>query len=215
MANYYLATEAAPRAAKILLLLKELVDNQNQLVAKDATTLEDNSSAITTMLMLVTLIIIVISFIISKIITKAISRPITDAITLANSISSGNLSNQLKPTFNDETGQLLNAIGKMQAQLVKREILANDFTAQIGAISKAQAIIEFNMDGTIITANENFLDTVGYSLAEIQGKHHSIFAEPEYAASNEYQTFWSRLNQGLHESAQYRRLGKNGKAIWL
>ncbi len=215
MANYYLATEAAPRAAKILLLLKELVDNQNQLVAKDATTLEDNSSAITTMLMLVTLIIIVISFIISKIITKAISRPITDAITLANSISSGNLSNQIKPTFNDETGQLLNAIGKMQAQLVEREILANDFTAQIGAISKAQAIIEFNMDGTIITANENFLDTVGYSLAEIQGKHHSIFAEPEYAASNEYQTFWSRLNQGQHESAEYRRLGKNGKAIWL
>lgn len=90
-----------------------------------------------------------------------------------------------------------------------------DYSGQIEAISKAQAVIEFNMDGTIITANENFLLTLGYSLDEIQGQHHSMFVEPELKASNEYKEFWQSLNLGQFESKEYKRLGKGGKEVWI
>lgn len=90
-----------------------------------------------------------------------------------------------------------------------------DYLGQIEAINKSQAVIQFNMDGTIITANALFLKTVGYSLEEIQGKHHSMFAEPGVAESEEYRRFWQKLNQGQFDSGEYKRVGKGGKAVWL
>jgi len=97
----------------------------------------------------------------------------------------------------------------------KYEALNADYTSQIEAISKSQAVIEFNMDGTIIQANDNFLNTVGYSLEEVQGKHHRMFVEPSYAQSQEYAQFWERLNAGKYAAARYKRLGKGGKEIWI
>jgi len=94
-------------------------------------------------------------------------------------------------------------------------IKAMEDAEKVIAIDKAQAIIEFNMDGTIITANDNFLQTVGYRLDEVQGKHHSIFVEPEFKASAEYQQFWEKLNRGESESKEYKRLGNGGKEIWI
>ena len=92
---------------------------------------------------------------------------------------------------------------------------AADFAGQLGAISKSQAVVEFSMDGRIIHANENFLRTMGYTLAEVKGKHHSMFAEPAYAASLEYRMFWEKLNRGEFDSGQYKRLGKGGREVWL
>lgn len=83
------------------------------------------------------------------------------------------------------------------------------------AIDKVQAIIEFNMDGTIITANDRFLSAMGYTLGEVQGKHHSIFVEPAYKDSVEYTQFWAKLNRGEFESAEYKRIGKGGKEVWI
>ena len=85
--------------------------------------------------------------------------------------------------------------------------------AELNAIHKSQAVIEFNLDGTIITANENFLTTVGYSLAEIQGKHHSMFVEASYAQSAEYQQFWANLRGGKFDAREYKRLAKGGREI--
>ncbi|WAR46545.1 methyl-accepting chemotaxis protein [Methylomonas rapida] len=90
-----------------------------------------------------------------------------------------------------------------------------DYLGQIEAINKSQAVIQFNMDGTIITANALFLKTVGYSLEEIQGKHHRMFTEPGVAESEEYRQFWQKLNQGQFDGGEYKRVGKGGKAIWL
>ncbi|AWB66704.1 chemotaxis protein [Saccharobesus litoralis] len=90
-----------------------------------------------------------------------------------------------------------------------------NFAGQIAAIGKAQAVIEFNLDGTILNANDNFLTTTGYQLDEVQGKHHSMFVEPSYAASSEYQAFWQRLAQGKFEQAEYKRLAKGGREIWI
>jgi methyl-accepting chemotaxis protein len=87
--------------------------------------------------------------------------------------------------------------------------------AQVEAISKSQAVIEFNLDGTIVTANENFLKTLGYSLGEIQGKHHSMFVEPAMRDSAAYREFWASLNRGQYQAAQYKRIGKGGKEVWI
>jgi methyl-accepting chemotaxis protein len=87
--------------------------------------------------------------------------------------------------------------------------------SQAAAISKSQAVIEFNLDGTIITANQNFLSTLGYSLDEIKGKHHSMFVEPAVRDSNDYREFWARLNRGEFQAAHYKRIGKGGKPIWI
>jgi methyl-accepting chemotaxis protein len=87
--------------------------------------------------------------------------------------------------------------------------------AQVAAISKSQAVIEFNPDGTIVTANENFLKTLGYSLGEIQGKHHSMFVEPATRESAAYREFWAKLNRGEFQAAEYKRIGKGGKEVWI
>ena len=86
---------------------------------------------------------------------------------------------------------------------------------KMDAVSRAQAVIEFTPDGQIITANDNFLGVVGYALDEIQGKHHRMFVDPAEAASPEYAAFWAKLNAGEFVAAEFRRLGKGGKEVWI
>ena len=85
----------------------------------------------------------------------------------------------------------------------------------LAAIGKSMAVIEFSMDGSIITANENFLSAMDYTLEEIKGKHHSMFVEPNFRSSSEYQQFWEKLNRGEYQAAEYKRIGKNGKEVWI
>ncbi len=90
-----------------------------------------------------------------------------------------------------------------------------DFEGQIEAVGKAQAVIEFNLDGTIITANDNFLSALGYTLVEIQGQHHRMFVEESFRNSVEYRQFWEALNRGEYQAAEYKRVGKGGKEVWI
>jgi len=90
-----------------------------------------------------------------------------------------------------------------------------EFAAQAEAISRAQAVIEFNMDGTIVTANQNFLNALGYALPEIRGKHHSMFVDPAMRDSAEYREFWANLNRGQFDAGEYKRIGKGGKEVWI
>lgn len=90
-----------------------------------------------------------------------------------------------------------------------------DFKGQIEAINKVQAVIHFDLNGNIIDANPLFLDAVGYSIGEIKGKHHSLFVEPAYAQSKEYQDFWDNLRNGQYQSHVFKRIGKGGKEIWI
>ncbi len=92
----------------------------------------------------------------------------------------------------------------------------NDTTkAELEAFDRSQAVIKFDMDGVILTANANFLDITGYTLQEIQGKHHSLFVTPSERSSQAYATFWTALKRGEYQSAEYLRLGKGGKEIWI
>ncbi|KHA77458.1 chemotaxis protein [Janthinobacterium lividum] len=90
-----------------------------------------------------------------------------------------------------------------------------DYEGKIDAISKAQAVIEFRLDGTILDANDNFLKSVGYTLDEIKGKHHRMFCLPDYARSDDYAQFWQKLGQGQFDSGEYKRVTKDGREIWL
>lgn len=86
---------------------------------------------------------------------------------------------------------------------------------QLMAINRVQAVIEFGLDGTVLNANQNFLSVMGYSLDEIKGRHHSMFVDPDYRASNEYRSFWERLARGDFEAGQYKRIGRGGKEVWI
>jgi methyl-accepting chemotaxis protein len=90
-----------------------------------------------------------------------------------------------------------------------------DAQAQMAAINRSQAVIEFGMDGTIITANQNFLNALGYRLEEIKGKHHSMFVSADERDSAEYRAFWAALNRGEFQSAEYKRIAKGGREVWI
>jgi methyl-accepting chemotaxis protein len=90
-----------------------------------------------------------------------------------------------------------------------------DSAGQIAAIGKVQAVIEFQMDGTILAANDIFLDLMGYTLGEIQNRPHNMFVDPSYAASAEYKRFWADLAAGRPQTGRFPRLGKGGREVWI
>jgi methyl-accepting chemotaxis protein len=90
-----------------------------------------------------------------------------------------------------------------------------DFRGQIGAIDKAQAVIEFGLDGRILTANGNFLATLGYTIDQVRGQHHSMFLDPAERHAPEYRAFWEKLGRGEYDAGRYRRLGASGREIWI
>ena len=85
----------------------------------------------------------------------------------------------------------------------------------IAAINRSQAVIQFELNGTIIDANENFCGAIRYSLDEIKGKHHSLFVDGAYANSPEYEAFWEALRGGEFQAGEYRRKAKGGRDIWI
>jgi methyl-accepting chemotaxis protein len=117
------------------------------------------------------------------------------------------------PVFDDK-GKPFRVI-KFATDITAQKLKNADLAGQLGAIDKAQAVIEFNMDGTIIAANANFLGALGYSLAEIKGKHHSMFVEPSERDGAGYREFWAALNRGQYQAAEYKRIGKGGKEVYI
>ncbi|GAB4247656.1 MAG: PAS domain S-box protein [Ekhidna sp.] len=114
----------------------------------------------------------------------------------------------------DDSGKVIKVI-KIAADITEQKLRNLNYEGQIKAIHEAQAVIEFNLDGTIITANENFLNATGYSLNEIEGKHHRIFCETQYARSEDYKEFWAKLNRGEFATGEYKRKKKSGEDLWL
>jgi methyl-accepting chemotaxis protein len=114
----------------------------------------------------------------------------------------------------DEKGKPFRVV-KFATDVTKEKLATADLAGQIASIGKSQAVIEFNMDGTIIGANHNFLGAVGYSLGEIQGKHHSMFVDPSERDTAAYRDFWAALNRGEYQAAEYKRIGKGGKEVWI
>jgi len=109
----------------------------------------------------------------------------------------------------------MNNAREKKASKIDQERINMDLSGQVTAISKSQAVIEFNLDGTVITANDNFLNALGYTLQEVQGKHHSLFVDEAYKQSSAYKEFWAKLNRGEYDAGEYKRIGKAGKEVWI
>lgn len=114
----------------------------------------------------------------------------------------------------DRSGRPVKII-KFATDITAQKLRAADHAAQIAAIGRVQAVIEFGLDGKVLTANTNFLSTLGYGLEEITGKHHAMFCDPAYAASREYSQFWDRLRAGEFVAGEFQRVGKGGREIWI
>ncbi|WP_018997486.1 methyl-accepting chemotaxis protein [Hirschia maritima] len=123
----------------------------------------------------------------------------------------------IQATYNpllNGSGEVYKVI-KFATDITERKMSEAKAKAQIDAINRVQAVIEFKPDGTIVTANENFTGAVGYQLGEIVGQHHSMFVAPEEKNSAEYARFWETLRQGQFQTAEYRRIAKGGREIWI
>lgn len=115
----------------------------------------------------------------------------------------------------DDKGVVIKVI-KLATDITEQKKKNIDYQGQLDAIGKSNAVIEFNMDGTIITANDNFLSALGgYSLSEVKGKHHRMFVDSAYARSAEYSDLWKRLNSGEYLVGTYTRIDKRGKEVFI
>jgi methyl-accepting chemotaxis protein len=160
------------------------------------------------------------------VIARSITKPLAKSIDVFGQIAQGNFKSPIEASGDGELSRVLNALKSMQTMLSVNENELKEsreatleqstlFENQLAAISKSTGVIEFNMDGTVIDANDIFLNVLGYSREEAIGQHHSAFVEPEYRTSAEYKAFWATLNRGEAISAEFQRVGKNGKEIWL
>jgi methyl-accepting chemotaxis protein len=104
---------------------------------------------------------------------------------------------------------------KYATDVTTQVIAAAEAKGQISAINRVQAVIEFALDGTVISANENFLKALGYTLDEVRGQHHRMFVDPTYRSSDDYRRFWEKLARGEFDAGQYKRLAKGGREIWI
>ena len=114
----------------------------------------------------------------------------------------------------DDTGHPFKVV-KFATDTTRQKLKNGDLEGQIKAIHKSQAVIEFNMDGTIRLANDNFLTTLGYRADEVIGQHHSMFVDPSERAGAVYRDFWSALNRGEYQAGEFRRIGRDGREIWI
>ncbi|WP_375456559.1 PAS domain S-box protein [uncultured Methylobacterium sp.] len=123
----------------------------------------------------------------------------------------------LQATYNPVLGRggRVAKVVKFASDITERKLLNADHLGQVEAIHRSQGVIAFALDGTILDANPNFLAVVGYGLDEIRGRHHRIFVEPAERDSAAYRTFWQALARGEFQSKEFRRVGKDGREIWL
>ena len=94
-------------------------------------------------------------------------------------------------------------------------VFNRNVASKLDALNRSQAVIEFDLDGTILTANKNFCDALGYQLDEIRGKPHADLVDPAYRDSAGYREFWSALRNGTFQGGEFKRIGKGGREVWL
>jgi methyl-accepting chemotaxis protein len=114
----------------------------------------------------------------------------------------------------DRAGKVVRVV-KQATDITAQKLRNAEISAQLAAIDRSQAVIEFTPGGEVITANENFLATLGYRLEEIRGQHHRMFVEPACAQSAEYRDFWQKMNSGAFVSAEFKRVAKGGRPVWI
>ena len=145
---------------------------------------------------------------------KALAQ-VEELMTVVDRAIEGDFTEEITVTGDHAVGQLADGLRTVFSDISEAKAESADHKGQLDAIGKAQAVIEFELDGTIITANDNFLGALGYSLDEIQGCHHRMFVDEAYGATAEYKQFWVELGNGELKSGEYKRFRKDGSEIWI
>lgn len=148
-------------------------------------------------------------------VARVVSRPLKQCKRVLDAVAKGDLTHQADASTRDEVGQVAGALNSAIEHMRITNEKSLDVARQLEAISGMQAVIEFKPDGTVVSANENFLKVFGYSTAEIVGRHHSLFVDPAAAALADYREFWTRLGRGDNQSGEFKRIAKGGREIWI
>lgn len=132
-------------------------------------------------------------------------------------IAKGDREVWIQATYNpirDRNGVPIKVV-KFASDITRQKLQTADAMGQLEAVNRSQAVIEFASDGTVLDANENFLNAVGYQLDDIRGRPHAMFVEPSYARTPDYAAFWDRLRAGQFSSGMFQRFGKGGRSVWI
>jgi PAS domain S-box-containing protein len=161
-------------------------------------------------------LIVVSALIVSSFfIAGSIMHPLQRAKGIAESIAAGKLDNAIDTANHDEIGEVLSALKAMQSVLRDAAEKAADYEGQITAIGRSQTVIEFDLDGTILTANDQYLQLTGYSLEEVRGHHNNEFVVPDTYTGPEMTAMWEKLGRGQSHTRTSRRIVRGGGLLWL
>ena len=147
--------------------------------------------------------------------SKTLDGAISEMVQSMEAATKQDFTHVLTQDLPGELNRCKIALNDMLHKLTELHGESQENKALAAAVGKSQAVVELNMDGTLITANQNFLSIAGYTLEELRGKHHSQLVEPVMAAGPEYKEFWTQLNNGQYAAGEYKRIGKGGKVFWL
>ncbi len=153
--------------------------------------------------------------VVAVLISRSIVNPMKAIIGHFGAFGRGNFKEEIAVRSTGEIGQVVAALKTTQQALREAAEAASDYRGQIAAISKAQAVVELDLNGNIRTANENFLRALGYRLEQIQGKHHSMFVDAVTRSSGDYRAFWEKLGRGEYDAGMYKRVDSDGRDVWI
>jgi methyl-accepting chemotaxis protein len=210
-----LLERARPAQLAYLDALGKYGEFQRSQILGQAAALSASYQSSRSMLITLSLGAVAISCLLAYLITRGIRNPLFKVIAHFQEIRQGNFKAQIEVTSQDEIGQVMGALKATQRTLLDASIKAADYQGQIAAIGKAQAVIEYELDGNVRTANDNFLGVLGYQLDDVKDKNHSLFVEPGYRDSADYRQFWDKLRRGEHETGIFKRIGQGGREVWL
>ena len=212
-AKQTLLDKARPAQIANIEALRQLVEFHKSHIAAQAAQLSASYEQSLGWVLSMALVALVVGCVIAIKMGQAIVKPLEEVVGIFGKMSDGKLDNQITTGRTDEIGQVLRGLHDMQARI--RGLMAEN-QGQLEAIGKVQAVIEFDMDGTILSANHNFLQALGYSsLEEVKGHHHSMFVAPAERSSDAYRLFWEKLRRGEYDKARYVRYGKADRKVWI
>src|ERR1700722_9801457 len=214
-AKEVLLERARPAQLAYLDALGKYREFQKSRILGQAAALSASYQSSRSMLITLSLGAVAISCLLAYLITRGIRNPLLKVIAHFQEMRQGNFKSQIEVTSQDEIGQVLGALKTTQRTLLDSSVQAADYQGQIAALGKAQAVIEFELDGTVRTANDNFLSVLGLGLDDVKGKNHSMFVEPGYRDSADDRQFWDKLRRGEHETGIFKRMGQGGREVWL
>jgi methyl-accepting chemotaxis protein len=204
-----------PAQLAVFAALQKLGDHQQVKMHRRADEVAASYQNSRTLLMMLSLAAVAVACVLAYLITRGIRNPLLRVITHFQEMGEGNFKAQIKVKSNDEIGQVFGALKATQQTLLDASIKAADYQGQIAAIGKAQLVVEFELDGTVRTANDNFLNLLGYRLEDVKGKHHSLFVEPGLRDSAEYRQLWDKLRRGEYDAGVYKHIGQGGREAWI